>query len=197
MSEFYEAGAVELTKDAKDTARAKFHVVAKQDEVASAEAKRPVFRDVEYVEIRVPGDKYNIIDRPARDVDRKRFGAAYAAFKRGQSDQMTGTPLAEWPQATRSMVEEMKYHGVHTVEQLAALTDGNVQNIGPILSLRQKAREFLEAAQSGVVPAALAERDARIAALEAKLEAMVGQGAPTELPKRGPGRPKKDTTETN
>lgn len=189
MDDFYDAGT-QLTQDAKDTARARFHMQARKDEKASSAAGRPIFTDVEYVEIHVPGDKLNIIHRPARPKDKKRFAGAYRAFKAGQEQGVAGTPLAEWPQVTRSQVEELKYHGVHTVEQLAAVTDGNVQNIGPILALRAKAQAYLEAARVGAPSAALAERDARIAALESKLEALVAHEE-----KRGPGRPKKVQTE--
>lgn len=152
-----------------------FYIHPKQNAAKSAAEGRPIFEDREYVRIVVPGDKDNIIERPANDIDRARFARQYDAFKRGASSEaVTGTPLSMWPQVTRAQVEELAYFKIHTVEQLAEISDGNAQNFLGMNSLRQKAKDFLAAAKDGSIVSKmredLQERDSRIALLEDAIE---------------------------
>lgn len=153
----------------------RFSVRPTKNEAASVSAGRPVFADTEYVEIVVPGDKQNVVLRPVRDADKQRFGRQYAAFKAGDAEQVTGTPLSEWPAVTRSQVEELAYFKIRTVEQLAGVSDGNLKNAGPFLALRQKARDWLEKAEGGALESKLrAELDAEKLARET-LQAQVAE----------------------
>lgn len=141
----------------------------------SAEAGRPVYVEKEYVEIRVPGDKINIVHKPVTDFIRAKFRQRYQAWKAGKQDQVVGTPLKAWPPISASQVEELAYFKVTTVDQLAAVTDETASRMGPILELRQKARDFLEAAKGGAPLTKLREelstRDAEISALREQLKA--------------------------
>jgi hypothetical protein len=138
-----------------------FHKHPVQDEKRSLEEGRPCFVDVDYIRIMVPGDKTSMVDRPVRPSDMQEHRKAWEAYQSGQAAPLSGTPLAEWPAVTRGQVEELAYFNVRTVEQLAAISDGNAQNVGPILALRQKARDYIEHAK-GAAP---------VAALRAELEA--------------------------
>lgn len=146
----------------------------KNDAKSKAEG-RPVFDEVEFIEIRVPGDKTLTVHRPVRASDRARFAAAYRNWKAtGVSDgAFSGTPLREWPQVSRSQCEELAFFGVKTVEQLSGVSDGNLRNIGPLLALREKARDFIAAAKKGAPVAAmrdeLAARDNEIAVLKEQM----------------------------
>lgn len=119
-----------------------------KDEAASLEAGRPVFKDTDYVRIMTPGDKTSMPERPVREQDRQEYRRAWQAYQQNQSAPMEGTPLKEWPGITRAQVEELAYFNVHTVEQLASISDGNAQNMGPVLALRQRARDYIERAKS-------------------------------------------------
>lgn len=141
-----------------------------QDDKKSQESGRPVFNDVEYIEIMAPGDRSNIVHRPVRDDDKQRFARQWAAWKSGAGEGVSGTPLKEWPGVTRGQVEELAHFRVHTVEQLAGISDGNMQNVGPLMALRQRARDYLEQAK-GQAPltqmrAELAQRDNVIETLQ-------------------------------
>lgn len=126
-------------------------------------AGRPVYDDVEFIEIRVPGDKTLRVDRPVRAHDKKNYQDQYRAWKSGAKDQdSTGTPLSVWRGIPPSMVEELRHFGIRTVEHLANVSDGNLAQIGPIRALRNKAQEFLEASKGN------ASNDAIRAQLEAK-----------------------------
>jgi hypothetical protein len=159
----------------------RFHMGSIEDPIATKEAGYPKFKDVPFIQIAVPGDKTTLIDRPVWDdennpnSDTQRFPAKWAAFKNGAGTDITvGTPLTEWPAVTRAVVDELAHWKIRTVEQLAGLSDSNAQKFMGSLALRQKARDFLEAAK-GAAPVAklrteLEERDGRIAGLEKMLK---------------------------
>ena len=156
--------------------RAKFYVDSVHDKKASAEQGRPIYKDVEFVELQVIGDRTSLVQRPAEDKDRKRFPQEYALFKQGDAEQLTGTPLKQWPVLSKSQALELEYFNIRTVEQLAALSDGNAALVGPILKLRGQAKDYLDQAR-GLAPATklreeLAAKDKRIASLEARLAAL-------------------------
>lgn len=124
----------------------KFELRPRQDKEASQKEGRPVFRDVEYVDIRVPGQKEGVC-RPARPSDIARFPRHYRAFKERITAPEVGTPLSEWPVISRSMVETLSFHNVKTVEHLANMNDGDALGISGAVSLRDKAKEYLEFAK--------------------------------------------------
>jgi hypothetical protein len=161
-----------------------------QNEARSIEEGRPIFEDVEYIRIAVPGDPGNVVHRAVKwcgsrgqcgyprgkdQCDLHRFPRLYFAFK-GDLDQAgaNGTPLASWPIMTKSMIEELKYLRIHTVEQLAGMADAHAGKLGPGYSqLRNQARTFLEVAKGNAptvqLHAELEKRDSTIAALEKAL----------------------------
>lgn len=126
----------------------RFSMVARKNEKKSTEAGRPIFDDLEYVEIMTPGDKQNIIHRPIRAADIEEFGEQYRRWKAGAEEQQSGTLLSEWPGVTRSQVEELAYFKIRTVEQLADLSDGNAAKLGAIQALREKARDYVAKAKA-------------------------------------------------
>jgi len=108
---------------------------------------RLLFTDVEFVEIRVRGDRNNCVQRPARKDDQVRWRDAYRAFKAGEEESITGTPLKEWPSISRAMLEELKYMGFFTVEQLASASDSVCSKFSGLTTYKQKAQNFLKYAK--------------------------------------------------
>lgn len=135
-----------------------FEMYPVKDEVKSAEVGHPVFEDVPFIRKVVPGDKNNIIHRPANDGDKRQFAKAWQAFRDGQSGQVSGFPLKEWPAITRSEVENLAYFKVYTVEHLAELSDGAITQVGPVRHLVEKAKAFLAASKEAAPAARLAEQ---------------------------------------
>ena len=156
----------------------------------SEAAGRPIYKDVPFVRIMVPGDNTNVIERKAKDEDKRRFPEAWAQYQRGESTGHSGTPLEQWPQITKAQVKEAKYLEVHTVEQLAALSDSQCQRLGMgYLELRTKAKAYLTAAADGAAVAQQAAEIERLRAEIADLKALMQQE------KRGPGRPKREAVD--
>jgi hypothetical protein len=166
-----------LSTDAPDKGDAalfvRFRMAPKKDEVETQKQGRPIFRNVEYVSISSPGDKFNQIDRPATQRDRQRFRRQYRAFKENQEDSSAGTPLAKWPLVDAAQVMELKYFNVHTVEQLALMPDGNIPNVGNISHLKKHAVDYLAAAKGNAptvqLRAELEKRDAMLEAMQRQL----------------------------
>lgn len=127
---------------------AKFYYMPKKDEAKSAEAGRPIFNDVVYVEIMVAGDANNVIQREATQLDIDRFQRVYERFKAGDEEQTLGTPLTEVPWLTKSQCEELLYHKVRTLEALGALNDEVCGRIPGLYTLKEKAKKHLERADA-------------------------------------------------
>lgn len=149
----------------------RFHNRSVPDVEATARDGRPRFKEVPYIEKIVAGDPKNIVHRPANPLDEQAHPGAWEAYKKGV-ETVDGTPLKEWPGITRSQVDELAAFKVHTVEQLAGVSDANLKNIGPLLAMRQRARDYLERSKA----------EAPVANLQAQLDALKLQNA--ELMKR-------------
>lgn len=132
---------------------ASFGLHPRKNEAKSKEAGRPIYDDVEYIQILLAGDKGSVIHRPATHQDKLNYSREYAAFKAGEDQEAaSGTPLKDLPGITRGLVEEARYFKVFTVEHLAEMPEANVQNLGMGWSaLRQRARDYIAAA-AGLAP---------------------------------------------
>lgn len=149
-----------------------FSTPLKNDE-KSLEEGRPIFDDVDMIEIRVRGTKDNIVQRPVRPDDKSRFRDAWKHHEAGEKAAQSGTPLAQWPLMASSQVEEMKYLGFVTVEQIASANDSVVANITGLQGLKNKAKAFIEfskgAAPLEQMQAKLAESDNVVETLQRQL----------------------------
>ena len=126
----------------------KFFVKPRQDKGASKEEGRPIFKDTEYIDIKIPGNRSGGACRPATGGDRQRFPEHYAAFKqRTENDEtIVGTPLTEWPLISRSMAEELAFFHVQTVEQLANMADVQVGKFMGLFQIKEKANLWIDSA---------------------------------------------------
>jgi hypothetical protein len=154
-----------------------FTMHARKNDAKSTEAGRPIYEDVEYIEISIPGDKTLRVHKEVTPAIREQYGDQYRSWKTG-GDQMaqTGTPLGiwAWPGITRSTVEELKFFKCYTVEQLAGLSDSNLSHLGPgYKKLRDEAADWLKAASATApftkMQAENEDMRARLIALEAAL----------------------------
>jgi DNA-binding transcriptional regulator of glucitol operon len=136
----------------------KFFIKVMPDNEASAAEARAIFKDVEYVDIRVAGSRSSHVCRPARQGDIERFPKHYEAFKQRKEIPLEGTPLVEWAQISRSQAEELSFLNVKTVEQLAAMSDNYAgQRMGGY-ELKARAIAWLVAAKESKIPLALVEK---------------------------------------
>lgn len=140
-------------------------------------AGRPIYDDVEYVEIARPGDRLERTDMPVTNKERARFRKHYQAFKDGQKEITSGTPLERWPLIQAHQVEELRHFNVRSVEQLALMPDGNIPSVGNISRLKKQAVDFLEVAK-GNAPSVqlrveLEKRDGEIETLKRQMAELI------------------------
>jgi len=178
-----------------------FSIEAIQNQARSDEEGRPIFEDKEYITIRIAGDNKTVRKRPVltkwegnTPPDTERWPRQYQAFKNQQSQAIDGTPITEWAAITKSDAMSMKALNIHTVEQLAALGENNMQWLGARV-MRDKAKAFLEQGKSGAVSSKLIAENEQ---LKADMEALKNQMAalidakPELALKRKAGRPAKE-----
>lgn len=122
----------------------RFYMEAELDQAASAQAGREIWRDVEMVEMLMPG---NMLTRPTAKVSdehRQRWPQAYEAFRRQEEYKPDGRPLEEWPMLTKAQIRELKSLEFHTVEQLAEMSEVAINRIGMgARALKGAAQAFL------------------------------------------------------
>lgn len=108
---------------------------------------RPVFKMVDFIRIQAPGERDNIPDRPVTKFDRERFAQEYDHWKKTRQNRSEGMPLEAWAGVTKAQVEELRFFHITTVEDLAALSDGNALRFQGIQTLKQKAKDYVAAMQ--------------------------------------------------
>ena len=160
----------------------------------SEEQGRPVYDAVDRVKIISPGNKLSTIDRVARKVDIDRFPRQYEAYKRKTPQIGNGTPLKAWFAVSPAQIAELNYFEVHTVEQLASISDDVITRMGPgYMNLRQRANEWVSKASADA-------KDMEVQALKQQLEELTTlvnmQATSAPAAKRRQRRPAESETET-
>jgi FtsZ-interacting cell division protein YlmF len=158
-----------------------FYMGVLKNDARSTDEGRAIFDDVECVRIIVPGDKNNVIDRPADANDKRRFAKQYGLFKQGvaEEDQVSGTRLTDWPFLSRAQCEELRHLSIKTVEQLAHVRDDITTKVPGLVSLKQNATVWLakasKSAEAAQITKRLQDQDAEIADLKRVLQEQAGR----------------------
>ena len=173
----------------------RFYMFPVEQTAQSIKAGRKIFKDTEYIEILTPGDKYSIIKRQVFDMDRKRFAEAYARFKAGQQETVSGTPLSTLVWMSEARIKEYEFFNILTVEQLAEASDGaQVSSMMGFQEDKRKAQSFISSANDSAplteMRAKLDERDAQLEMLQKQVQEMNARMEKQSRP--GPGRPPKE-----
>lgn len=156
----------------------RFYSKTQMNAAKSRAAGRPIWEEIDYVEIMVPGDKHSIVDRQATPLDIRRFARHYEAYKAGKTDQTIGTPLHALPFMSPAKAEEYKFFHITTAEQLAAAADGSsaAAAIMGFQGDKQKAAAYLQMAAGNApilqMQQALEEKDSQIAAMQEQMNQM-------------------------
>jgi hypothetical protein len=173
-------------RDPRDNAIPRFYLNPIQNNFKSQEQGRPIFDEVEFVEILIPGDRNARFDGRVKDEHRQRWPREYAAFKAGLETPAEGTPIREWAAITRGQAEELAFANVRTVEVLASLSDQQLQKVVPMngYALREKAQRALEQAAGSEPAEKLAAEVENLKATIAQMKSTIEAQA-AELAKRG------------
>lgn len=160
----------------------------KFDEAKAKRAEKlsdePIYRNVEFISIRIPGDNTLTIHRPVMASDKARFRAQYERFKDASGEALEGTPISSLPGIKDSTIRDLNYVGITTIEQLAQVPDSSpLTSLMGGSALKQQAATWVarnrKASLVNQTNEALAERDAVIAKLSERLAALEAKPAKT------------------
>lgn len=123
-----------------------------------------------------------------------RFKVQYEAW-RSNTGIVTGTPLEVWPKLDTALIAHFRNEGIRTLEQLAAIADGNLHVLGINgRKWRDDARTYLDdmAKNENLESVRRDNQDLReqLKALQEQMSAMAG----TQPERRKPGRKPKVQT---
>lgn len=96
----------------------------------SAQEGRPIYEDVDYTRIQQPGETSQIVDRPTKDDDKRRWPAQWQAFASGKDQVADGTPLGLLFPRHPAQVAMLQALGIMTVEHLANASATAIGAIG-------------------------------------------------------------------
>jgi hypothetical protein len=140
-----------------------FKIHTQKNEAKSKEAGRPIFDDMEVVEVRFAGDRNKISVFPAHSICgetqdengdtikityAQRWSDQYKRFKAKQQQVAEGTPVDELPFLTQAKRSELKALSIYTAEALAALDGQPLKNLGQGgRDLKNQAQAYLDNAK--------------------------------------------------
>lgn len=170
------------------------------DKQKTKEEGREIYRDVEFITIRIVGDTKTEVKRKVdydgsanKPSDLQRFPRQWQAFKNKNLVVNEGTPINEWGAVGKALSMELKAMNIHTVEQLAAVSDGNLKWMGA-RELREKAKAWLAATKDN---AAILKAEDENAALRREIEALKNQMAGFAKATKGKSVNGKDVSATD
>jgi hypothetical protein len=128
--------------------------------------------DVDFVNIKMPGDKTLEIDVQADDSHKARFRRKWEMYQNMQT--MTGTLVDDWTDIPEGMRREFAYLGFKYVEQIAGAPDNAFVRVSGGMQWRVKAQAFLN---RGKVSAddLISKQQEQINALMAKMAELTGE----------------------
>lgn len=120
--------------------------------IKHAAAGKNVYSDADWIEVRIPGNKDEIRDRPVRlPQDKLAFPKQWEAYQQGLSAPASGTPLTLIPGYSGPQLHDYASYGVKTAEQLVAVSDSDGQSFMDFNRAKKRAQEYLDR-QAGAAP---------------------------------------------
>lgn len=136
-----------------------------------------------YVEYEIPGDPDHKPIKKLNKELKKRHAAEFAAWEREEAAKPDGMPVELLPGVTKQQVLKLKFHGIHTIEQAANLSDIAMQNFGlgaddvkrkAIAVVHSRTAAHAEKARADSLEKQLAELRDAVASMQAP-QPLVGQ----------------------
>lgn len=153
-----------------------FYTTTVENPIKTKEAGRPIFDEIEMVEVRLAGERNFNPHFPAHSMWVReggeeityamRWADEYQRFKADPNHQTaSGTPLEELTFLTAARRSELKALKIYTVEALAALEGPNLKVLaGEGYKLKEQAQAYLEKSRYHAGSSAVAEENAQLRA---------------------------------
>lgn len=178
----------------EDKVLLRFWYDSAENAVVSAQEGRAIFDTVLMVELLAPGQSastpvielerawapeslafYGWEEGTTRKNERyHEFEQYIDKFKRNNNQlELGGTPLKEWPRVTQGLVATLAAQGIHTVEQVSAIPDANLNVLGAMggRELRDQAIAFLAQSKEGADTSKLVAQVASLTETVQRLQA--------------------------
>jgi hypothetical protein len=161
-----------------------------------------------FCKIIIPGNSGMVHDQPVRDIDKQRFAKQWFDFMNNREQVSSGIPLANWGYLAQHphQIDYLKSKHIHTVEQLAGVSDAMLREIGQgALTLRREAQKFVdsskstEAMEKAAEVAVKAQGNSEIEELKAQMAALMqtlNKGGEVAVKKKRGPKAKTETGET-
>lgn len=190
---------------------AKFYPKSLKNNFKSEQEGKDVYETQDFVMIICPGQPKSEVHEKVKDSHKREFPEQWAAYSAGKEQRISGTPIELLPGLPEGRADLYKSFYVHSIEQLAELSDPAKQKIGMGTTEDQnRAKAFLSknTAEVVVLRQQLAAREAEAAkqaqtiaqqaemvqGLQSGMEEMRQQIAELSA-KRKPGRPRKNAAQ--
>lgn len=165
----------------------RFYIHTTENRAKSKEAGRPIFDDMEVVEVRFAGNRQTVSVFPAhaqcgevQDEEgnsrkityAERWPEQYKRFKLKAQQVAAGTPVDELPFLTQAKRSELKALSIYTAEALAALDGNELKNLGQGgRELKNQAQAYLDKAAGTADVTGMVSKIAELEKLVAELRA--------------------------
>ena len=128
-----------------------FYLDKKHNPAKSRECGHPFYDNVVMVRIGNPGERLNVVIRPATDTDRQRFALQWAQFQQKREQRPEGAPINCLFPDNPAIIGMLEGSGVYTVEQLANLSGNAIESIGMgAQGYVNQAQQYLQTAEKGI-----------------------------------------------
>jgi len=168
-----------------------FHKKAVLNHAKSREAQAPIYEDLDFCKIIRPGEPHSVWDQPVRQIDKMRFAEKWRAYQENRVQEVSGTPLDRLFPDNPAVVANFRSAHIHTIQQLAGLSDNAIGNIPFGHDMRKKAQDFMNSLKKSdeEIQAMTEKHEAEMAAMRqmiAELTAKVSEpvSEPANKPKR-------------
>jgi hypothetical protein len=165
----------------------RFYIHTTKNEAKSREAGRPIFDDMEVVEVRFAGNRTTVSVFPAHAICgeaedehgdtvkityAQRWPDQYRRFKAKQQQVAEGRPVDELPFLTQAKRSELKALSIYTAEALAALDGQELKNLGQGgRELKNQAQAYLDRASGSADVTKMASKIQELEQLVSELRA--------------------------
>ncbi len=112
---------------------------------------RPIHNDQVFVRIAPPGEKLNVVDRPATGSDARKWPTQWQQFQSNKMQTVEGTPIDLLYPDNPSVGATLRASGVYTIEQCAELSAHAIESVGMGAQTWVNAsQKYMAAANKGV-----------------------------------------------
>lgn len=144
------------------------------DEMQSKKEDRAIVREDDVIEIFMPnGTSCASRLKNLTESQKREYADEIARYLSGEEEKQIGIPLEKLPEMRKSMIKELEYLNIKTVEQLANAPDSVMQKMMGSVSLREKAKVFLETSRENAISDRITFENAELKRQIEELKAMI------------------------